>query len=82
MNNNKALLTAQNINNNNTIEDAEIINSETDLWKSEQPTITENIDSNFYEKWKNVTPLQLLEMKKEGILTEDEIQKIKKVLGL
>lgn len=82
INNNKALLTAQNLNNSSTIEDAEIIDSDSDFWENEQPIANKNIDLNFYEKWKNVTPLQLLEMKKEGILTDEDIQKIKKVLGL
>lgn len=43
----------------------------------------EEFDREFYEKWKNITPLELLEMKKEGILSTEEVNKIKKyVLGL
>ncbi|WP_373480656.1 tubulin-like doman-containing protein [Geminocystis sp.] len=45
--------------------------------------MTEEVDREFYEKWKNITPLELLEMKKEGILSTEEVNKIKKyILGL
>lgn len=44
---------------------------------------TEEFDQDFYDKWQNTTPLELLEMKKEGILSTEEVNKIKKyVLGL
>ena len=43
----------------------------------------DDIDSAFYNKWKDIKPLELLELKREGILTEEEIKKIKKyILGL
>lgn len=80
---NQTLLTGKNINTDNIIEEVEILESESDFWDNNVSVKTANLDSAFYEKWKNITPLQLLDMKKEGILTDEEIKKIKtEILGL
>ncbi|WP_272943064.1 tubulin-like doman-containing protein [Geminocystis herdmanii] len=65
-------------NNETNFVDAEIDNSDNYININ-----VEEVDREFYEKWKNITPLELLEMKKEGILSTEEVNKIKKyVLGL
>lgn len=68
----------QNQNNETNVVKAEIDDSDN------YPNIdVEEVDQEFYEKWENITPLELLEMKKEGILSTEEVNKIKKyVLGL
>ena len=77
-----------NLNNASAINSNEII--EADLWDGnnnqaikQSSNNTEKIDPVFYDKWKDITPRELLELKKEGILSSEEVQKIKKyILGL